>query len=212
MGTRTFYNRQIFGNIVYITLLLLTIFAATASVYMAYTYIRCGCIWCREDVFLLLFFVPLFAVGIVYLKRIGRQRRRIYEKFKQLSDTEQAEVNAELKPNSQATGKVLLGKNRIYLDGGLFLQFIDYRDIAWVYHSNTAMPFDGGTMAEAAFTGLVVWDRGGIRYSASDNNAYEIIVKLKEKAPDAIFGYSKERLKLAKKDFDRFMFEGKNIE
>ena len=64
--------------------------------------------------------------------------------------------------------------------------------------------------------GAIIYDRSGICYRLVSDPIirYDIdsLIKfIKEKSPNAIFGYNKAKRKLAKKDFSIFMVEGTNV-
>ena len=155
---------------------------------------------------ILLVGIGMFSGFFLHLKiKIGRRRKKLYRKFHALSDTEKMEVNTDL---SQKFKFYLAGVNRFYFKAHLFMHFVDYRDIAWVYLRNTAISMVGedGTIGVMNNTTMMLWDRDGVSYQIpmADPGTIETIRHL---APDVIAGFSKERLRLAKRDFEGFLLE-----
>jgi len=167
-------------------------------------------IWLIAGFFMFLFF---------YLKiKVGRRRKRLFAKFEQLSETEKAEINSELTGKfGNKWGHVLLGANCLYVRSAWFVDFFHYEDVAWIYRCYTAVPMVAvyDQMAEVSSftaTSLHVYDTEGTRYKIqtsghTDANAEYIIELLKFHVPYVIIGYSKERSKRAKKDFNAFIDE-----
>ena len=168
----------------------------------------------RDEIGILSIFALFFAVGFVFFWiMVGGIRKKVRESYEQLSDTEKAEINTEL---SGKYKQLPFGANRLYFYWGSFLFFIEYDDIAWVFQSNTVMPLVadiGGAAVDSSYNlpSLIIYNRSGKRYKIPVKTkpwpTIMDIETIKEKSPDAIFGYSKERLKLAKRDFERFLIE-----
>jgi len=156
--------------------------------------------------FMFLGFSIFFLAFFLYIKiRIGGRRKKVYKKFRQLSDDEQARINAELSVKFQ---QVLWGERRLYIRSGWFLEFVDYDDMAWIYASSTATPI----MEDMQYNALSVkiHDAEGMIYKINTTSSYDtqkIIESVLATSPDITFGYSKEKAKLAKKDFGRFLHE-----
>ena len=214
MTNRTFYRRQLGSRIVYIFLLcflgLFTIVSFVAPLMLFFV----DDIFVEDIVAFAICFV-IFAVGFLLMLRVGRRRKRLYQKFKQLSPAEQAEINAEL---SVKFPQSLWGANRLYLRQGLFLTFIDYDDIAWVYPYTAAnLPLAFSVMAGGMpalsqdATGLMIWEGDGTRHKIPMGTDAELVYEAMEflaaRVPNIIIGESKERLQLAKTDFERFLLE-----
>ena len=160
----------------------------------------------------------LFVAVFLALKiKGGARRKKIYKEFKQLSKAEQAEVDTELDVSAK---HVIFGATRLYLLSGFWVEMIDYRNIAWAYlFSNSVALADMETqpmMMTFKIVGMVIWDRKGTRHlipaQLDIRPVADALERIKEKAPNAIYGYSKERLRLAKQDFDRFMVQGRSTE
>lgn len=145
----------------------------------------------------------------------GGQRKRICKKFESLSDDEKAKVNFEL---DTAFAHVRWGDDRLYIKTDGIVDFIDYKNIAWVYRCNNVIPMvapaeDVTTISHHNFLRLHVYDTDGLRYKIMATGLYEeysadeIIERLKLVTPDIIVGFSKARLKRAKKDFSAFVNE-----
>ena len=158
--------------------------------------------------------VAYFAIMWVY---IGKPRKRVRERYKEASEAQRREINEELKGYS---GQHLFGVNTLYFKSGFSVDFLKYSDIAWIYQVNVSQ-LSAGFVNDVVFyssgsaPGLIVYDCNGRKYR-SPESAYggltnDDVEKIKEKAPNAVIGYSKARMKLAKKDFDSFLVSGKNI-
>ena len=164
--------------------------------------------------------LPINIVLLVCLKlTAGRRGRKVYEKFYTLSEEEQAEINAELdgKSKHQVT---MFGANRLYLYSRMFLNFINYRDIVWVYRHNIAVPVGmitdyGAEMSTGFITGVMVWERDGTRHRINTGlngwAALDIFDGIKAVAPQAIIGFSRRRRRLVRRDIERFLLEGKDV-
>ena len=170
------------------------------------------------------FFAGAFGISWV---RIGMRRKKLYHKFRQLSDEEQMEVNTEIGLKTESIRPslnmlFLFGRTRLYFRAHMFLHFVNYRDIAWVYTYNSAIPIVGVIGGDIMMSdngmnvgGLMIWECDGTNYKiptgADAFQAQEAIERIRENAPSAIVGFSRKRYKLAKKDLERFMLEGKAI-
>ena len=228
MGKQRFYRCQLDGTIFYVLLLwffgIMTVAAFVAPAIIFYIE---QIVWqqplAREELILFLslflFFTAFFLCFFLYFKiKIGGRRKKLFNKFEQLSNAEQAEINAELDGKFGAKfGHVFLGKKRLYVRSAWCVEFFDYKDVVWIYHCNTAIPMLMGddSMLEASqlnVKSLHVYDMDGTRYKIqtsgyTDANAEVIIELLRYHVPDVIIGYSKERHKRAKRDFDAFISE-----
>ena len=228
MNKQRFYRCQLDGMIFYILLLwffgIMTVAAFVAPAIIFYIE---QIVWQQplilEEiilfVFLFLFFTAFFFCFFLYFKiKIGGRRKRSFNKFKQLSYTEQAKINSELSGKfGMKFGHVYLGEERLYIRSAWCVEFFDYKDVAWVYRCNTSIPMLMGddNMIEVAHINaksLHIYDIEGTRYKIqtsgyTDANAEVIIELLKYHTPNVIIGYSKERQKRAKKDFRTFISE-----
>ena len=169
-----------------------------------------------EDYLMLSSAVVMYLIWLIYFQvKVGGRRRRVYDKFEQLSDVDKTEINTELESNKSSTTWIHFGNSRIYLPGSYVLEFVDYKDIIWVYPCNILMPSimtaDGVTemFSDINFTYLMIYDCDGKRrkIAVAPGSMRDCIETIEENAPNAVIGYTKARKKLAKKDFDRFMLE-----
>ena len=220
-----FYHRQRTGNAFYIFALCFPIALMAAGVF-GFIYVAAedmGIVSITNEnvytaVLLGITMIPLNIFFIVFAKiKVGLRRKKLYEKFNRLSDADKAEINTELAVKFK---RVSIGANRFYYKLLDFIHFIDYQDIVWVYGYNIAIPImaEAGGVVEASsatISGLAVWTRDGKRHKVPLGpegwHGGDIIEAVKAHAPDVIVGFNKKRLKLAKKDFKRFMLEGRNI-
>ena len=174
-----------------------------------------------EDVLAILFSIvtiPGIFIGLMAFIKIkgGRRMKTIRRKFAQLPSGEKEKVNSDLNTKFR---HVLWGEERLYIRATWAVEFILYSDIAWIYPSNVLMPMVaavGDVVMESYHNilSLHIYDTEGMRYKIHTQSQYEtagIVEGIKEKAPDVIYGYTKKRAKLAKKDFGRFLHEEKNI-
>ena len=170
-----------------------------------------------------------FFAGAIVISwvRISKRRRKLYQKLRLLSDEEQMDVNAEIVLKSESIRPsryqiILLGSTRMYFRAHLFLHFVNYRDIVWVYPYIITIPIIGAigddiVMTDTGMnvTALMIWERDGTKYKinmgADAFLAQETIERIKENAPNVIVGFNKQRHRLAKKDFERFIREGATL-
>jgi hypothetical protein len=168
-----------------------------------------------EDILIMSGFAAFFTLGIVFaILKIGRPRKRAWTRYKQLSDIEQAEIDLELSTRPRQL-QLVFGANRLYFYSDSFLFFMDYGDIAWVYQTNDAVPIvieTGGVVMESSveYQGLVIYDCDGQRFKASARISSIDIEDIKGKSPNVIVGYSKEKKRLAKRDFKKFLMKWSN--
>ena len=218
-----FYRCQRKGNIILFLMCLLGVLFAVMfiglSLIMALT---------SDNVFSMPFGNYLFALFSVLstgayfllLQYLFRPRKRAYDRYKALLNVEKSEIDVEVKT---VFNQIYFGANRLYFKSGLFVDSLKYDDIAWVHNVNvvvaSSVPLGlEGTALNSTFAlpGLVLYDRKGIRYQSPEKLhgglTNDDIDKLKEKAPNVIIGFSKARLKLAKKDFDEFLTRGQKLQ
>ena len=225
MDKHMFYVRQRPGNAFYTFSLYFPAFLLAAGVFgLLYAAAEDADMVsiANENVYTAMFLgitmIPLNIIFIVFAKiKVGLRRKKLYKKFEGLPDADKAEINAELAVKFR---RISIGANRFYYKLFDFIHFIDYQDIAWVYGYNIAMPIiaEAGGVIEAFsanISGLAVWTRDGKRHKVPLGpegwHGSDIIEAVKAHAPDVIVGFNKKRLKLAKRDFERFMLEGRGI-
>jgi len=185
-----------------------------------YIYIENG-VSTLEDVLLILFPIVTITgifIGFMAFTKIkgGKRMKKFHRKFDQLSAAEREKINFDL---SAKFGHVLWGEERLYIRAMWAVEFVAYSDIAWIYPSNIMMPMvmavdDVVVESYQNILSLHIYDTEGTRYKIHTRSRYEtagIVESIKEKAPDVIYGYNKKRARLAKKDFGRFLHEGKNL-
>ena len=221
MDNRAFYRKQRAGMINYIAFIVFIGLCVLGITRFFLVFIDVNNMY-PEDYFMLSFFPFVYIIWLIYFKtKVGGRRRKIHDKFEQLSNAEQMEINAEIielaeKPVNEGL-YIRFGANRVYFHSSWFLEFVDYNDIVWIYHSSVIgqLPLEIGGVIETplVFTSLIIWDCDRTRYKASvpPQNVSRHIKTLEENAPGAVIGYSKARKRLAKKDFDRFMLESKDV-
>lgn len=163
--------------------------------------------------------------GYVYFKN-SAARRRIFEKYRRLSEREKLYIESELL-SCTAGANLVMGVKYFYF-AERFLDFILYTDIVWIFEKVTNVSVPSGTRPEniprnMRFSSVVFFDRDGRHhrvYISAENDIMEsdtaidaqhVIEFVKSKNPSVIVGYSKERYAAAKRDFEWFMYEGKNI-
>jgi len=217
VNNRAFYRHQYFGSALY---MLGLGFSIIVVILIAYFLIEDFLLYGSLDMadwrgLLAVALISLFyTAGLIYMIKIGKRRKRLFEKFKQLSDAERLEVNTEL---SAKFAQYSFGENRLYFHSGLFVHFISYDDISWMFQYNIFVPMIanvGDVILESSFAAasLIIYDRDGNRYKINTGFSIAEVMKLiKERNPDVIFGFSKARLRLAKKDFDMFLLNAKYI-
>ncbi|MCL2364684.1 MAG: hypothetical protein FWC71_08485 [Defluviitaleaceae bacterium] len=155
-------------------------------------------------------FAAFFLGVFFYLKiKSGRRRKKMFAKFEQLPADEQAEINTELSGKvCTKYGQAYLGNKRLYIRSPWCLEFVDYKDAAWIYFSNATlsafMPMDAKN--------LHIYDIEGMRFKLqlfgyTKESIEEIITLLKTHNPNLLFGYSEARHKRAKQDFNAFISE-----
>ena len=213
MGEREFYRRWLRGNILYYSLLGLFGVFSIVGLLLSFVFGPVSPGGIVEELVVSSIHIGVFVLLIWF----GRFRKKLYQNFLQLSNAEQAEIKSEL---SAKFKHVLFGVNRIYFSP--FLSYVNYRDIVWIYSSSTSIPFavpNGDIIMESSTpinaAGLMLWSRDGKRYKIPMGlNTWKIdetIAYIKERQPNVLIGFNKNRLKLAKKDFDRFLIEGKSL-
>ncbi|MCL2376504.1 MAG: hypothetical protein FWC76_03805 [Defluviitaleaceae bacterium] len=216
MNKPMFYRRQIGPNIFYfLGLWFFGLMALSCLVLPPILFYIEPIVTPSEAIAFLLMFIGFFGFFLaffLYIKvKIGGRRKKIYKKFRQLSEAEQTKVNAEL---SGKIRQIHWGESRLYTGAGFFWEFVDYDDIAWVYGSSTATPT--GEDTQVMVLSVKIHDTQGMMYKIPTTSSYDterVIESVMTVAPNVIFGYSKERARLAKKDFNRFLLEGrKNAE
>jgi len=210
MSDRNFNRCQRTGSFLYA--LMLSLCALGFIPFSVLVFINISASTSLEDILIMSGILAFFALGFVFAGiKMGRPSKRARDRYKQLSDAEKAEVNSELnvRPKQQ---QLLFGAKRLYFYSDLFLFFMDYNDIAWMYQTVNTVPVvigAGGMVLESSadYQGLVIYDRDGQRYKSPARICNLIVEELKEKSPGVIIGYSKEKKRLARTDFDRFLVE-----
>ena len=217
MKNRAFYRLQIAPNILYFLGLgffgLMVIACVVAKIWFLYEeWGNPEYIWFAP---MMLGFTGFFLGFYIYIKRVqGKRRRKTYQKYEELSEAEQEEVNTELCVKFPS---ILWGENRLYIHSSLFLEFIDYDDMVWLYPCNTMIPMSvsyEGVSVDGNITAfsLHVYDTEGTRYKIPTTGPYNtqcIVEDILQVAPGILYGYSKEWGRLAKKDFNEFLYEAR---
>ena len=216
----TFYRIHRSGTIFYIAVIIfiglcalgvLRFFLAFADIHNLYP----------EDYIMLALPIAGYIIWLFYFwSKVGKRRKILINKFNSLSNAEQTEINEELEIKEYTTLWLQFGENRVYFPGSYFTDFVNYRDIVWVYRYSLALPgmvTDGNhteMISPFNLSYLIIYDNKGIRRKlpVTPADIPACISMIEEKAPKAIIGYSKARKKLAKKDFNRFIIEDKNID
>jgi len=215
LSKNRFYRRQIASSFLYFAGL--CFFGILSVLCFAGVYLFYNIIIHKEDILPISLIFGIFIGFFILLKvKVGGRRKRTFEKFAQLSNAEQERINTEL---GAKWANMLLGESRVYMHSDWFLEFVEYKDIVWVHlvGGDVSVAVPVGEIAveiQLEVASLKIYDKNGMCYKARTKNfdtANSLIKIIKEVAPSAIFGYSKERAKLYKKDIERFMFEGKNI-
>jgi len=215
-----FYRRQR-GYVIseHVAIYFFGLLAIASLALPAYIYLAYGA-YTLEDVLLILvslFSIPSIFIGLmIFFEAKGSGRRKIfYRRFEQLSDAEKAEINYELSANPKF-GHVHWGVNRAYIRATWLVEFVDYKNIVWIYPCHTwnviASPDDPSSVVTHRITSLHLYDNEGVRYTIHNHSVAPTVEHIKRRSPNVIYGYCKKRARLAKKDFSRFKVEARNIE
>ncbi|MCL2362637.1 MAG: hypothetical protein FWC73_12600 [Defluviitaleaceae bacterium] len=220
MNLRAFYRRQRGPNIFYFlglgffALMVLGCIGAMVLLYMEY----------GPGIDLLLMglailgFAGFFLGFFLYIKIVlGRRRRKIYQKYEELSDNEKKEVSGEL---GRKFVSVLWGEKRVYTRSNFFLEFIDYDQMVWFYPCNNVIPvvasYEGVSIdGQINALSVHVYDNEGTRYKIPAASTYDtgvVVEEILQRAPGILYGYNKKLAKLAKKDFQEFLLEAEKIQ
>jgi uncharacterized membrane-anchored protein YhcB (DUF1043 family) len=153
----------------------------------------------------IVFVTGIFVGLIIYLKIKGVGRmKKFYEKFEQLSDVERSKINSDL---SVKFGHVLWGEERLYIRSTWAIDFVAYKDIAWIYPHNFILsmitPVDYMIVeSHQSFLGLQIYDIEGTRYKIHTQNTYEaaeIVKRIKKSRRTLYTGITKNAQSLRKK-------------
>lgn len=162
-------------------------------------------------------------LGYVYFRNKS-DRTRIFEKYSRLSEEERLYMDSELL-SCTSCGNLVLGGKYFYF-AERFLDYVPYSDIVWIFEKITNVSVLSGTRPEdiprnIRFSPVIFFDTNGRQHRlhiSSENDimktdaavdAQYVIEHVKKKNPTVIVGYSKERYKMAKRDFEHFIYEEK---
>lgn len=154
-------------------------------------------------------------------------RRRAFAKYGALGDRERGYIDSELMRYSEGN-TVIVGERYLYVMTRSVMDFLDYSSIVWIFESLTNVSIPSGTRPEniprnMRLSSLVIYDRDGRRYTVrlgAENDiiktgvpsaAQYVIGTVRKKNPRALTGWSKERMHMAKRDFEKLMYEGKYV-
>lgn len=154
-------------------------------------------------------------------------RRRVFEKYGALSDREREYIDRELMRYSEGN-TVIVGERYLYIMTRSVMDFLDYSSIVWIFESLTNVSIPSGTHPEniprnMRFSSIVIYDRDGRRYTVrtgaendiiktgASSAAQYVIGTVRKKNPRVLTGWSKERMRMAKRDFEGLLYEGKYV-
>lgn len=152
-------------------------------------------------------FEVLLILGIVFFFVGRRSRKAALTRYRMLADSEQMEIEQEAA--SLQKGTLLYGARCIYftLQNSNMPCFLSYGDAAWIYLTLNGLPVSENPVALSVQIGtnaaVHFYDRSGVHYAASIRgfshcDTREVIDALRGHFPDALYGYSKERARMAK--------------
>lgn len=151
-----------------------------------------------------------------YRKMIDKDKR-MQQRYNDLSENEKQEVEEELAYQDNWKG-FYFGKHFCYFYYGCFIGFLKYKDIAWLFWNKTDIG-NVQTIADISFVNTthtytihLYTHEGELFKVPCDQNWSQEFEILQDKVPDAIIGYTKKRMKYAKKDFSLFLTTYQDID